>query len=87
MKKKHYRGMESIALNRMIQVDLSAMTFDQGSEGGYLVQRSGREFRQREKQVESPRVGSQLGLLQNSKETTGQSTMTNKMVSGKRAGS
>lgn len=50
------------------------------------MQRSGREFRQREKQVESPRVGSQRGLLQNSKETTGQSTMTNKMVFGKRAG-
>lgn len=70
----------------MTQADLSEMTFDQRSEGGQFVQRSEREFKQREKQVESPRVGSQLGLFQNSKETTGQSTMTNKMVSRRRAG-
>ena len=72
-------------MNQKIQADLSEeMTSDQKSKEGEFVQICGREFRQREKQAESPRVGSQPSLFQNSKETTGWSTMTNKMVSAKR---
>ena len=57
----------------MIRAGLSEeVTFDYSSDRDQELQGSESQFKQREPQVGSPRDGSQQGLFQSTRETTGQ---------------